>query len=292
MSHAKAFGKYPLFAAATAITAAGFLTVAPPVQADPGCAQWGFNGRVELAGGNGWWVNFNATGPTAPTSATVSFVDGGRVDGTISNSAIQGNVVDLSIVWGDKPNNIWDFHGTVSDDGQVRDGGQSLRNIPSDYGGEVASSWKSVTPFKCMDAPAQASTGTGTGTGPAAQQAPPPPPQPVKCPKGSPAAEVPAGQTCPAPKDAVGVTFTRGLTQWTVNVTNSADIGGSCTYNATADNGTPGASKNFNIDPKGIANFNVAAPAPFTTYHVVTSCTGDYDGQPVEFGHNEQDVSL
>ena len=140
--------------AATVMTAAGLLTSSPSAHADPACTQFGFNGPFELAGVNGWWVKFNANGTTPRSSATVNFVDGGKVDGTIIGGGVQGRTFDLSIVWGDKPNNIWDFHGTVGDDGQVNDGGQSLRNIPSDYSGEVASSWRSVTPLKCMDAPA------------------------------------------------------------------------------------------------------------------------------------------
>jgi hypothetical protein len=115
---------------------------------------------------------------------------------------------------------------------------------------------------------------------------------PKKCPPGGPQAEVPAGQVCPPPTNAVSVTFDRGITQWTVNVKNSAGIGGSCTYTATSDNGLPGANRTFNISANGNQSFTVPAPAPFTSYHVVTSCTGTYDGQQVEFGHNEQDVSL
>ncbi|PEG33604.1 hypothetical protein CQY20_29905 [Mycolicibacterium agri] len=271
------------------MTAAGLLAVTPPqAQAAP-CNQFAFDGPFELAGSKGWWVKFNTTGTTPRTSATVHFVDGGKVDGTIIGGSVQGRKVDLSIVWGDKPNNIWDFHGTVGDDGHVNDGGEQLRNIPPDYAGEVAASWRTVTPLKCIDAPAQANTDTGPAAPP---PPPPPPPQPVKCPVGSPVPEVPAGQTCPAPKDAIRVTFTRAPLQWTVSVTNSADIGGNCTYNATANNGTPGASNNFTIAPKGTANFNVPAPAPFTTYRVVTSCTGTYDGKQIEFGRDEQNVSL
>jgi hypothetical protein len=237
-------------------------------------------------------VNFDATGSQATGPATVTFVDGGKVNGTITDGGLRGNEMNLTIVWGDKPNNVWVFNDTVSDDGFVRDGGESLRNIPTDYGGEVAaSSWKSRFPLKCMDAPTQ--SGTDAGQAAPQQQAPPPPPANVKCPKGSAVPEVPAGQTCPAPKDAIRVTFTRALApQWTVNVTNSADLGGSCTYNATANNGTQGASNTFTVDAKGTASFKVPAPAPFTTYHVMTSCTGDFGGQPVEFGHDEQDVSL
>lgn len=285
MPHAPILSKLSIIVAAAAVAVAG-LAAAPPGHTQPGCTQYGFDGPVELAGGNGWWVTFNSSGPMATGSATVNFVDGGRVSGTILSGGVQGRTVDLSIVWGDKPNNIWDFHGTVGDDGQVRDGGQRLRNIPADYSGEVASPWSSVTKFKCMDAPAQ------SAPGPSAPPSPPPPPPPVKCPKGSPAAEVPAGQTCPAPKNAIGVNFTRAPIQWTVNVTNTADIGGNCSYVATSDNGTPGASQTFTIDPKGAASFTVPAPAPFTTYRVVTSCTGLYDGQTIEFGRVEQDVSL
>ena len=285
MPHAPILSKLPILAAAAAVAVAG-LAFAPPGHAEPGCGQYGFDGRVELAGSNGWWVNFDSTGSSATGSATVSFVDGGRVSGTIISGGVQGRTVNLSIVWGDKPNNIWDFNGTIGDDGQVRGGGQRLRDIPADYSGEVASSWSSVTSFKCLDAPAQ------SNQAPSAPPSPPPPPPPVKCPKGSPASEVPAGQTCPAPSNAIKVSFARAPVQWTVNVTNSADIGGNCSYVATADNGTPGASKSFAIDPKGTASFTVPAPAPFTTYRVVTSCTGLYDGQTIEFGRDEQDVSL
>ena len=274
-------------AAATVATAAGFLIVTPPAVAAT-CTQFGFDGPYEMVGSNGWRVKFNATGTTPRPSASVVFDDGGKVDGTVIDGGIQGRTLTLSIVWGDKPNNVWDFYGTVSDDGHVGNGSQQLRNIPSDYSGEVVASWTSVTPLKCLDAPAQAGTDPGSAPPPSA----PTPPQPVKCPQGSPVPEVPAGQTCPAPKDAVRVTFTRAAFQWTVNVTNSADIGGNCTYNATANNGGPGASNNFTISPKGTASFQVPAPAPLTVYHVVTSCTGTYDGQQVEFGHDEQDVSL
>lgn len=121
---------------------------------------------------------------------------------------------------------------------------------------------------------------------------PPPPPGATKCPAGGPKAEVPAGEKCPPPANAVSVSFSRGFGVWTVNVRNSAGIGGSCVYTATSTSGLTGANKNFNIGANGNASFQVPAPLPFTTYHVVTSCTGTYDGQQVEFGHDEQDVSL
>jgi hypothetical protein len=55
--------------AATVMTAAGLLTISPPAQADAACTQFGFSGPFELAGGNGWWVKFNANGTTPRSSA-------------------------------------------------------------------------------------------------------------------------------------------------------------------------------------------------------------------------------
>jgi hypothetical protein len=135
--------------------------------------------------------------------------------------------------------------------------------------------------------PVPCPAGSTTPTVPAGQQCTAAPK--TKCPDGS---SVNAGSDCPAPTDAVSVTFNKGLGVWTVNVANSADISGQCTYKATSDNGTPGSSKNFSIAAKGTANFTVPAPLLLTSYHVVTSCTGNYNGKSVEFGHNEQDVSL
>ena len=133
-----------------------------------------------------------------------------------------------------------------------------------------------------------------------AKAAPPPAPNPdpvptpavQQCPAGSPTPTVPASGTCapvPPPKDAVRVSFVKGF-QWTVNVTSTADIAGKCTYVATNPL-LPGANRSFDIAPKGSASFTVLAPPPLSTYHVVVSCTGPFNGATVEFGRVEQDVS-
>jgi hypothetical protein len=110
----------------------------------------------------------------------------------------------------------------------------------------------------------------------------------VACPPGGAQAEVPAGQKCPPPANAVRVTFNRGFGSWTVNVKNNAGIGGSCTYVATSQSGLPGRDEAFEIAPNGTHSFNVLAPVG--KYDVVTSCTGTYDGQQVEFGRDVQTV--
>ncbi|MCV7423315.1 hypothetical protein H7K45_22435 [Mycobacterium yunnanensis] len=112
-----------------------------------------------------------------------------------------------------------------------------------------------------------------------------PPPAPTPPPSSTPAPAPPKV----APTDAVRVSFDKGL-QWTVNVTSTADIAGTCTYAAT-NPVLPGTNRTFAIQPRGSASFTVLAPPPFSTYHVVVSCSGPFDGKTVEFGHVEQDVS-
>ena len=125
-------------------------------------------------------------------------------------------------------------------------------------------------------------------------QAEAPAPEPVKCEGGT---TVPAGQTCPPLKlkvpvltDAVDVTFpNKGALEWTVNVTNnSPDIGG----NDLQRNQSRAASlqQELRPGPQGDATFQVPAPPLFTTWRVVTSCRGTWEGQDVEFGHDEQNV--
>ncbi|MGB5150870.1 MAG: hypothetical protein WBN99_13155 [Mycobacterium sp.] len=86
------------------------------------------------------------------------------------------------------------------------------------------------------------------------------------------------------------MSFVRGLT-WTVKGTNSSNIAGKCTYTANGPGGGLG-NRAFDIGANGSASFQVPAPLPFVTYHVVTSCHGTFNGTDVELGHDEQDVKL
>jgi len=99
---------------------------------------------------------------------------------------------------------------------------------------------------------------------------------------------VPAAVPLTPPTNAVQVSFTRGL-QWTVNVTSTANIPGTCTYSATNPL-LPGTNRNFTIDPRGKTSFTVMAPPPLSVYRVVVACSGPFDGKTVEFGRVEQDV--
>jgi hypothetical protein len=173
------------------------------------------------------------------------------------------------------------FTGTIVDSSTAR--GKAVDN----KGASV--DWTAQEPFVCADAPAPQADPAPQG-GPAG---------PTKC---TGLGIAPPGKTCAdlakppepakvAPTNAVRVTFDRSLVTWTANVTNSADIAGKCTYKAT-NPVLPGVNKSFSIDPNGTASFPVLAPPIGSTYHVVTSCHGTFDGKDVEFGHDEQDVSL
>jgi hypothetical protein len=121
-----------------------------------------------------------------------------------------------------------------------------------------------------------------------------PTPAPISCPPGSPTPTVPAGGTCaevPPPVNKVSVSFIKGGPSWTVNVTNAANLAGTCTFTPNGPGGGL-SNKTFDLAASGSVSFSVPPPLPFATYHVVTSCHGTFNGKTVEFGHDEQDISL
>ncbi len=242
--------KFQLLVAATAITTLGSLTVALPAPADAAnCSQYGFNGVFSIRGDNGWTVDINSTATTAAGShAAVRFDDGGTVNGNVSRGGIQGNVVDFAIQWTDKPNNIWNFHGTVSDDGLVHDGGESLASVPTDYSGEIASGWHSTTPLKCMDAP-------------------PPPPSAPSAPPSEPASpSPPAPDPQPAPKQGPLVTAEPGVTGVTFRVTDRSGVASQCTYSSE------GFETSFALPANGTADVFVPAVRLFKTRTGTVTC--------------------
>jgi|GEM_PF-4578551 len=54
----------------------------------------------------------------------------------------------------------------------------------------------------------------------------------------------------------------------------------------------PAVNKTFDLAPNGSTTFSLPAPPLLSTYHVVLSCKGQFDGKSVEFGHVERDVTL
>jgi hypothetical protein len=71
-----------------------------------------------------------------------------------------------------------------------------------------------------------------------------------------------------------------------VQVKNTSTLSGTCTYDATAPNSLlPPYHHDFAIGRSGTATWDIAGFATGTQWHVVVSCSGDFNGQNVEFGH-------
>jgi hypothetical protein len=65
-----------------------------------------------------------------------------------------------------------------------------------------------------------------------------------------------------------------------------------CTYRATPiDNFLlPDVNRDFSMSKRGSQQFTFLAPPLGSTYHLVTSCHANWQGQDVEVGHVEQDL--
>lgn len=105
----------------------------------------------------------------------------------------------------------------------------------------------------------------------------------------------PAGQAAPpqAPKDAIVVDVEQSPTSVTVNVKNTSNLAGKCTYDANPTNGLlmPPVHRDFNLNANDSTKLDFLAPPLGVTYHLVVRCHGNFNGQDDEFGHFEQDVT-
>jgi ribosomal protein S10 len=76
-----------------------------------------------------------------------------------------------------------------------------------------------------------------------------------------------------------------------VTVTSTADIPGQCTYDATEASGLARAvNEVFDIAPNGTKELTFPAPLPTQSWRVVVACSGDFNGQNVEFGRQVQNI--
>jgi hypothetical protein len=125
-------------------------------------------------------------------------------------------------------------------------------------------------------------------TVPAGQQCPAAPPPPVKCPDGT---TVPAGQQCPAPKpvtDAISLSFgPPSFGNITATVSNSSDLNGKCTYDAT---GLAKTHQNFNVPAHGSTPLTFSGINTGTSYHAVVSCLDASGKQTQPIGSDSKDV--
>ena len=198
-----------VFAAAAAITAAGFLTVPTPARAGPmlpiplapPCSQYGFTGGYSLRLSSGWQTFMSSTGPftVGGRAAIVSDDNVTKYTGNVSGG-IQGRKIDITFT-GDNNSGVTHYTGTVGDDGTVHNGAFSTSI------GVAPGSWESINgPLGCTDAP------------PAA----PPPPAPAQQP-APPDAQTTAARLGVAVSGPTSLPAGQSGT-YTVNVSNSGDV--------------------------------------------------------------------
>jgi hypothetical protein len=148
MSQSTMACKSVLFAAATAMTAAGFLTVPSSAHADPACSQYQIVGDFALKQSNGYRVEFSATGQGFGGDATATPLSGGAaMKGTVSGS-ISGRHLDFTIRWNSGPRGH--YIGDVGDD----DFAHGLTFDEANAGSQA--NWDSTVPLQCATAAAPA----------------------------------------------------------------------------------------------------------------------------------------
>jgi hypothetical protein len=173
MSHATRSNSSQLFAAATAISAVGFLTVSPPAQAHPmlpfplapACSQWGFPGKFSLKQSNGDTVRFNTTGPSPRGVLAEATTPNGGQQGSATGD-ITGDKFFIEIDWSVVPISAGQYSGVVGTDGFVH--GETF----DAYSTDTRALWDSTVPLVCTT-PAAAAPAPAAQPAPAQQPAPP-----------------------------------------------------------------------------------------------------------------------
>ena len=118
---------------------------------------------------------------------------------------------------------------------------------------------------------------------------------PKVCPPGSATADVPAGQECKGPTNAVTLSVTREGLSANVAVTNNSALPAECAYTATRTGGILGpasVNRNVSVGPNSTGNItDLLWPPPLVSYRATVKCTATYDGKQVTIGESTQNVS-
>ena len=88
--------------------------------------------------------------------------------------------------------------------------------------------------------------------------------------------------------DAITATFNAGIGSVSVNVSNSSDLNGKCTYDSTPF----GKHQDFNVPAHGSTPLTISGINTFTTYQVTINCTDASGKQSQPIGHVSQPVTF
>jgi hypothetical protein len=120
------------------------------------------------------------------------------------------------------------------------------------------------------------------------------PAPPKTCPPGSAQAEVPFGQECAGPTNAVSLNITQEGLNANAAVTNNSALPAECAYTATKTGGLIGpanVNRSVSVPANGTANItDMLWPPPLVSYRATVKCTATYDGKQVTIGESTQNV--
>ena len=269
-----------MFAGACA-SVAGLLAVQVPSHALPGdpfplapsdCDWIIFDTDSTIKQDNG--INVHVAWAHTDGGGTADFpANGGTWQGPVSGGIVKGtNQLDFTADFkggfpiGGGPQEQVSNHYT----GTINSAGNGASGVTINSTG-VKNNWTIDGGFKCIGR-APAEPAKNPENTPPASQAPPP-------------AEKP-------PTDMVRMLITPALPNVKVHVSSTATIPGHCTYHAEEVNGLiPPVDEAFDIAKMGSKDLTFLAPGIGQRWQVVLSCRGDFNGQDVEFGHQEQSVA-
>ena len=287
-----------VLATALAVGAVAGMAVTTLVRATAApCSSWRSNSQnvvFNLSNGQTAILELNANGNAFSDNypdAKLQVPNKPSWDGNAQGLVAAGKgVIDFTVIWkeqalpfgsGNAAQITSRFTGDIASDGTAKGTAVDNKNFHVD--------WTAPRAFSCADAAPKQDD----------PPAPDPKPQVVNC--DDPAQFEANGLICKTapyvlfgPKDVVTMNIDVGLGSADVNIANTnADISGSCQYDATnaANPSLFPVHKTFALAANGSTNFTTPSPPPFTTYHVVLSCKGQWNGKTVEFGHVEQDVT-
>ncbi|GFG52909.1 hypothetical protein CQY20_27775 [Mycolicibacterium agri] len=243
-------------ALAFASVGAAFIDMTP-AHGQP-CKQYGFDGPVTiLEDFTGWVVTFTSKGTVASGQATATNDKTGEPTrtGTVTGGFTSPTDLRVTIQY---PEGTQIYVGSIFSDGSTQ--GYTAQEP---FQGKT---WRTAKLLSCVDPVAAPPPGS-------AQQQPPPQQAP------------PPEQ---APKNAISVNFSETTGGLTVNVNNSSNVAGDCTYDATAPNSLiPPTHRDFTVGAKAGTSFQISGIRTGTQYNTVTVCRGNFQGQDVEIGRVE-----
>jgi hypothetical protein len=277
------------------------MAVTTPVRATAApCSSWHANSDLpvlNLSTGHTVTLDLNVGGTQFTDNnpdAILQAPNGDRYDGNAQGLVAGGNGrIDFTVIWTPQagefggPSRLSQqitshFTGEIAADGTARGSAVDNKNAHVDWATAPGA-------YSCADAPPKADDQ------PAPNEPAPEANPPLNCddPAVFDANKFFCGMAknlVEGPTDAVTMNINVGFGNADVDIASSASIPGTCHYDATAPL-LPGVHKTFDLAANGSTSFSTLSPPPLSTYHVVLSCKGQFNGKTVEFGHVEQDVT-